>query len=163
MHPAVLDWVRRWVPACDPMSVLDVGGRDINGNPWGHLHRDCHIEVVDLVEAPSVTWVGDFLTYPSSNGFDLVLHLEVAEHTPDWRQHLRHVASLLDADGLFVFTAAGPARAPHSAIDGGPLREGEHYENVHPDTLSGVLDALYEDYVVDVTSDSADVRAVAWR
>ena len=30
-------------------------------------------------------------------------------------------------------------RAPHSAVDGGPLRHGEYYRNVEPDVLRAQL------------------------
>ena len=164
MHPEAIEWVERWASDVDSLIVLDVGGRDINGNP-GHLfHPGTTWEVVDLHEGPRVTHVGDFLDYGNTTRFDAALHLEVAEHTPEWPEHLAHAAHMLDPHtGWLVFTAAGPNRQPHSHVDGGPLREGEHYENVDPDVLARVLDRVFARHVVDLTSDGADVRAVAWR
>jgi len=42
---------------------------------------------------------------------------------------------MLNAGGVLIVTTASPARAPHSAIDGGALRPGEHYAGVSEDDL----------------------------
>ena len=107
--------------------------------------------------------MGAFPRYTPDRMFDCALHLEVAEHTPDWRIHMRHARDCLALGGMLIFTAAGPNRAPHSAVDGGPIRDGEHYENVDPDELAGVLVELFGWSFVDTTPDHADVRAVAKR
>jgi hypothetical protein len=160
MHAAVLDWVARWAPA-SPCSVLDIGGRDVNGHPVPLFHDDTTWEVVDLVEGPRVTWVGDILDHPGPGPYDVALCLEVAEHTPAWPAIVTKAAELLDrTSGLFVLTAAGPGRAPHSAVDGGELRAGEHYANLDPSDLAGVLEDLFPQFVVDETP--GDVRAAAW-
>jgi len=39
---------------------------------------------------------------------------------------------MLEPGGMFVMTAAGPGRAPHSAVDGKGLQPGEHYANIDP-------------------------------
>jgi hypothetical protein len=160
MHHAVLEWVQRWVPS-GPCTVLDCGGRDINGSP-SYLFENATLEVVDLVDAPGVTWVGDVLDYGNAQPFDVALHLEVAEHTPDWPLHIAHLKNLLDhRTGLLVFTAACYERTPHSAADGGPLQEDEYYSNVDPDHLSTILTRNFAKHVIDVQGD--DVRAAAWR
>ena len=160
MHHAVLEWVQRWVPA-GPCSVLDTGGRDINGQPH-YLFEHSTFEIVDLVEAPGVTWVGDILDYGNEQPFDVGLYLEVAEHTPDWPLHIAHMKNLLDhRKGLLIFTAACSERAPHSASDGGPLQPDEYYLNVDPDLLSVILTRNFAKHVIDVQGD--DVRAAAWR
>lgn len=163
MHAAVLDWVGRHAPA-GPVSVLDIGGRDINGHP-GHLfHPGCAWEVVDLVDGPRVTWVGDVLDYGTVEPFDVALCLEVAEHTSEWPEIVHHARNLLRRDGgMLIFTAAGPNRAPHSAIDGGPLREGEHYKNLTVDHVRHQLGRWFTVAEIEQTYDGADVRAVAWR
>ena len=160
MHHAVLEWVQRWVPAT-PCSVLDCGGRDINGNPE-YLFEHATFEVVDLVPAPEVTWVGDILDYGNTEPFDVGLYLEVAEHTPDWPLHIAHMKNLLDhRKGLLIFTAACFERAPHSASDGGLLQPDEYYLNVDPDNLSVILTRNFAKHVIDVQGN--DVRAAAWR
>ena len=161
MHGAVLEWVQRWAPA-GPKNVLDVGGRDINGTGQFLFDSGSTFEVIDLVEAPEVTWVGDVLDFGAVETFDVALYLEVAEHTAEWPEHIRHISHLVDPHGgLFVFTAAGYGRAPHSAADGGRLQPGEHYQNIAPDTLAAVLETCFSKHVLDIHGE--DVRAAAWR
>jgi hypothetical protein len=160
MHHAVLEWVQRWVPS-GSCSVLDCGGRDINGNPE-YLFEHATFEVVDLVPAPEVTWVGDILDYGNTEPFDVGLYLEVAEHTPDWPLHMKHIRDLLNKKtGLFIFTAATHGRAAHSASDGGQLQPDEYYNNIDPDLLAQLLDRTFAKHVIDVQGE--DVRAAAWR
>lgn len=158
-----MDWVSRWVPD-RPVSVLDAGGRDINGSPAGLFVEGSTFDVVDLHPAPNVTWVGDLNDFHPEATYDVGLYLEVAEHAYDWPDHVRHIANLLDPrTGLFVFTAAGRGRAPHSAIDGGPVRPDEHYANVDAAALADVLDSCFNHHVVDIARRGLDVRAAAWR
>jgi hypothetical protein len=160
MHHAVLEWVQRWVPAA-PCSVLDCGGRDINGSP-SYLFENATLEVVDLVQGPGVTWVGDVLDYGNAQPFDVGLYLEVAEHTPDWPLHIKHIRDLLNKKtGLFIFTAATHGRPAHSASDGGQLQPDEYYNNIDPDLLAQLLDRTFSKHVIDVQGE--DVRAAAWR
>jgi SAM-dependent methyltransferase len=163
MHFEAMDWVAKWATSDEPLTVADVGGRDINGNPRHLFHPDSVWEVVDLHPGGGVTWVGDWLDYHEPGEFDVVLYLEVAEHAAQWPEHVTHAAEVLAPGGLFVFTAAGPNRAAHSHIDGGVLRPGEHYANIDPERLDAHLDATFNHHIVDVTPDGADVRAAAWR
>ena len=161
MHRDVLEWVQRWATS-GPKNVLDVGGRDINGHGRYLFDSTSTFEIIDLVEAPEVTWVGDVLDFGSVETFDVALYLEVAEHTAEWPEHIRHISHLVDPHGgLFIFTAAGYGRAPHSAADGGRLQPGEHYQNISPDALAGVLDTCFSKHVLDIHGE--DVRAAAWR
>jgi hypothetical protein len=160
MHAEAMAWVAAHAPVGHRL-VLDAGGRDINGNPQDLFDPTCGWEVVDLHEGPGVTVVGDILDYHPDDLFDVALCLEVAEHTADWPKIIAHIADLLTDEGLFIFTAAGPGRAPHSAIDGGPVQVGEFYQNVDPETLAHVLDGSFSDHLVDVLG--PDVRAVGWK
>ncbi len=161
MHAEALAWVAAHAPV-GYRTVLDIGGRDINGNPRDLFDPSSVWEVVDLHDGPGVTWVGDALNYTPEQPFDVALCLEVAEHTHLWPRIIGHIAAnCLADDGLFIFTAAGPGRPPHSAIHGGALTPGEFYENVDPETLSHTLDAYFSEHVVDVLG--PDVRAVAWK
>lgn len=163
MHDAVTQWCERFAPNLRPLCILDIGGRDINGSTQHLFHPDSCWEVVDMFEGPRVTWVGNFLDYGTVDKFDVAVCTEVAEHTPEWPEIIAHAASLLDPmEGVFLFTAAGPGRPEHSAIDGAwGLQDGEHYENVDPDELATVLNRHFSRFVVDHTGH--DVRAVAWK
>lgn len=159
MHRQARDWVRRNAPD-EPVVVVECGSRDVNGTV-----RDCFTATrytgVDLQPGPAVDVVGDWLDYRPDALADVVVMCEVSEHTPDWPDHVAHAARLLKPGGRFIFTAAGPGRPPHSAIDGRRLQPQEHYENIDPDRLADVLARHFADHVVDVAL--CDVRAVAIR
>jgi hypothetical protein len=167
MHDQAYQWVARWAAEAADVDVLDVGGRDVNGTVR-ELFTDARTYTgVDLYPGDGVDWVGDFLDYQPDWSFGAILHLEVAEHTPDWRKHLAHARDLLAPDGLLIFTAAGPGRAPHSAVTGRTFRRtprlgrgGEYYENVDPGDLADTLSDLFTEWQLDEAG--TDVRAIAY-
>lgn len=152
MHEHALRWVTRYAHLGRNTHVLDVGGRNVNdgGAIRALFPTALTYTAVDLHDGPGVDAVSDFLHYQPEQPPGLVLHLEVAEHTPDWREHLAYAAQLLEQgpDGRLILTAAAPGRAPHSAIDGGALRDGEHYENIDPDVLDTILRRMFRHHVV---------------
>lgn len=158
MHAEAMAWVAANAPE-GKRRVLDIGGRDINGNPQSLFDHGTTFEVVDPIDGPAVTWVGDIADYTTKSKFDTVLCLEVAEHVEQWEAIISKAASLMKPGGVFIFTAAGPTRAPHSAMDGGGLKTGEFYENIDPKKLAKVLAQHFADVRVDELG--ADVRAVA--
>jgi SAM-dependent methyltransferase len=157
MHAAVAEWVSIHAPE-HPGDVVDVGGRDINGTVrsiFGHAQSYLSVDPVDGpgvdVALPFEEWDGEA---------DTVLCCEVAEHVERWDLIVCHAFDVLRPGGTFIFTAAGPGRGRHSAIDEAPIRPWEHYENVDPDVLCNVLTAAgFSGVVVDVAG--TDVRAVA--
>lgn len=153
MHPEAFEWVRRH--ARDG-KVLDIGGRDINGHPRD-LFPGPYV-VVDLHPGPNVDHVADVCEWSSRDKFDVVLCLEVFEHTHRWRAILGAAYRLARHGGRLIVTCAGPGREPHSALDGGPLHAGEWYENVDPLELHAAL-SDWRDVKVSVLG--SDVRAVA--
>lgn len=155
MHEAARQWVALHVPD-RKVDVLEVGGRDINGTVRDLFDASSYLSI-DLVAGNGVDEVADFTTWKGKK-VDVVVCCEVAEHTPDWPALLENAARHLRKGGLLIFTAAGPSRAPHSAVDGDVLRDGEFYENVDPDDLRDVLMGHFERHVIDVAGD--DVRAV---
>ena len=158
MHAEAMSWVAAHVPE-GKRRVLDIGGRDINGNPQALFDHGTTFEVVDPVDGPAVTWVGVVADYTTKSKFDTVLCLEVAEHAEEWEGIVGKAADLMKPGGVFIFTAAGPTRAPHSAMDGGGLKDGEFYENIDPKVLAKVLAKHFVKVQVDELG--ADVRAVA--
>lgn len=152
-------WAHRWVPD-RPVRVLDVGGRDINGSPRHLFDQASSYHSVDLEPGVGVDEVADFATW-RGEPVDVVVCMEVAEHTPTWPDLLRNARDHLRPGGLLIFTAAGPGREPHSASNGGPLLDGEWYQNIEPAALAAELNLLYATHQIDVTGE--DIRAVAWR
>lgn len=148
MHAEVMEFVREQVnPATHYPLVYDIGGRDINGTPKGLISHDWW-RGVDLHPGPGVDVVMDVRDWFPERQSDLTLCLEVLEHARDWRGVLTACLRVTRPGGLIVVTCAAPPRAPHSGLDGGPVREGEHYANIEIDEmgdyLSGkVTNALY--------------------
>lgn len=156
MHDAAFRWVAQH--AGSPASVIDAGGRNVNGTVRG-LFPQASYTSVDIRPGDGVDIVADFATWLPDEPVEAVICCEVAEHTADWPLLVDHAAKSLLPGGRFIFTAAGPGRAPHSAEDGCELRPGEHYENIDPDRLERLLADLFETVTVDVLYD--DVRALA--
>jgi SAM-dependent methyltransferase len=155
MHQAAHQWVAAHASG---EVIVDVGGRNINGTVRD-LFPGADYTPVDIYEGPGVDVVGDFLDYKPKRKADTVVCCEVAEHTAEWPALIAHAAEILKVGGRIIFTAAGPGRAPHSAMDGAEPREDEHYENIDPEKLRNVLRRHFADVQVDVFGD--DVRAVA--
>lgn len=157
MHGEALAWVKRFLPE-HPGDVLDVGGRDINGSPR-HLFPDATTYyVVDLVDGPNVDLVADITAGGLIDFADTVLCLEVLEHAQNWADIVTACADACRTGGTVIVTCAGPGRGPHSASDGGPLQDGEWYQNV---TTEDLFDAMWL-AGLDTITDSLgpDTRAV---
>lgn len=128
----------RWATA-KPLRALDIGGRDINGNPR-HAWPLARWTVVDLYPGPGVHVVADAASWLPPGPFDLVLCTEVFEHAPDWRKIIVNAACEMGAGAYLVVTCAGPGRPEHSGIDGEwRLIDDEHYANISPAELAEAM------------------------
>ncbi len=160
MHQQAYEWVARHATA-DAVRVLDIGGRNINGSVRDLFPGAKSYTVLDIHADTGVDIVADAATWTTDDRFDVVVCAEVFEHTAVWREICATAIGVLEPGGRFIATMAGPGRAAHSAMDGGPtLYPGEHYENVDPDELADELDDL--GFVrIDVDQFGEDVRCVA--
>lgn len=129
MHPQAFAWVAANIGT--PGSVLEFGSLNINGTA-----RDCAPDAtwhgVDRQPGPGVDEVADAAKYDTSTRYDCVVCCEVLEHTDQLEAITWNAWHALAPGGVLLVTAACDDRAPHSAIDGGPIRDGEHYANVDP-------------------------------
>lgn len=143
-------------------AVIDLGGRDINGSPR-RLFGTSDYTVIDLHEGPGVDVIADARDWAPEEKVDVVVCAEVLEHAADPAAVLDAAKGWLKQGGVLLVTAAGPGREPHSGLDGGPVRSGEHYANIDPDDLREALTAGW--YSADVEHDPqhGDVYAVAVR
>lgn len=157
MHAAAFAYVRDHANLT-ASRVVECGGRDINGTVRG-LFTDAAYTSVDLASGPGVDVVGDFLDFQPDSPPDVVVCLEVLEHVKKWSALIEHAADILAPGGQLVVTAAGPCRPPHSAVDGGEVRDGEWYQNIKPASLRTALSKRFE--AVEVEEHGDDVRAVA--
>lgn len=128
MHPAAFEFVSRYATR-DPISVIEIGSRDINGSVRPHFPAASWIGI-DVIAGPSVDVVIDAMIYKPSQQVDMVICCEVFEHESRWKDILVRALAWLKPGGQIILTCGGIGRDPHSAIDGGPLRPGEWYQNV---------------------------------
>ena len=161
MHPEAYSWVAHHATV-ETVAVLDIGGRDINGSTRD-LFPNSEWVVLDYLPGDNVDVEADAATWTPDREYDVIVCTEVFEHTPDWPQICTTAFKACKTGGRLILTMAGPGRPAHSAVDGGwQLHPGEHYANVHPDSLRRVLEqAGWRDVVVDQQHSPADVRAVA--
>ena len=163
MHAEAYEWVSRYATDKD-VSVLDIGGRDINGSPSKLFPHADPYTVLDILPGANVHIVADAAVWrpPDAWAFDVVVCCEVFEHTKVWPGIVATAHAVLDKGGLFVATMAGPGRVPHSGIDGGELRADEHYENIDPDDLLAIVcEHPWDNFEID--RHGADVRLWAVR
>lgn len=161
MHAEAMDWVSRYATE-DPVSVLDLGGRDVNGTVRSLFPKADPYRVMDIRPGDGVDIVADAGTWTPDRKYDVVVCTEVFEHTANWPLICANAYEALRYGGRFIATMAGPGRPAHSAIDGMHLRAGEYYGNVHPETLRSVLKLVgFGEIVVDRQTHPADTRATA--
>lgn len=156
MHEAARTYVARFATDT-PLDVIEIGSRNVNGGVRD-LFPAASWTGVDIIDGPAVDVVADAATWMPDTRADLVVCCEVLEHTADWPRILANAAGMLRSGGRIVVTAAGPTRAPHSGIDGGPVRPDEHYANLDADELhSELVIAGFRN--VQTETVGADVRA----
>lgn len=161
MHPEAHEWVLRWACA-DPIAVLDLGGRNVNGTPR-KMFPNAVYRTLDILPGDGVDFVADAGTWEPDQEYDYVLSTECFEHAANWRDIIGTAMKALRPGGLFVATMAGPGRPVHSGIDGGAqLHDGEHYGNVRPEDLHDALASVgFTQIDVDQQFDPCDVRCSA--
>lgn len=168
MHDQALEWIAKHAPA-EAVSVLDIGGRDINGSARHLFPAATSYTVLDIRAGDrpgDVDIIADAATWdPDGRAWDVIVAAEMFEHTAQWRAICRNAYKALTAGGAFIVTTAAPGRPPHSAVDGEfRLMPGEHYANIRPAELGRVLaETGFADVEVDVQDSPADVRAAAVR
>ena len=145
MHQQAYQWVAAHVPPPDGVAgstataVLEIGSLDINGSVRPLFPHAAHYHGLDLVAGDGVDEVADASTWVPPRTYDVVVSAEVLEHAPPWRDILSMMWAATAPGGTLLMTCAGPGRAPHSAVDGLEVREGEHYANVSPAEVRALI------------------------
>lgn len=112
-------------------SVLEYGAVNINGSARAAA-PETSWHGIDLVAGDYVDEVADAATYVATQDYDCIVCCEVLEHTAEAAQIVETAYANLIPGGRFLMTCASVNRLPHSAYDGGQLREDEYYRNVTP-------------------------------
>jgi SAM-dependent methyltransferase len=161
VHAEAFDWVRRHATD-QKVTVLDIGGRNINGT-CRELFPSADYTALDIRPGEGVDIVADATKWTPDKAYGVVVCTEVFEHTSVWRDICRTAFRALRPGGRFIVTMAGPGRPDHSAVDGQwRLLDGEHYANIEPDELQEALsDIGFTDITVDYQTAPCDTRAVA--
>lgn len=170
MHAEARRFVERQVRGRRFKRVLEFGSLDINGSVRDLVEADLY-HGIDLVAGKGVDEVADATSYRSEEPYDLVICCEVLEHLKDKAGILHSAATCLRKRGCcekpggeLVITCATWGREPHSAVDGGALREGEWYENVNPAMLKlGLTYQGFEPQEMKVDFDRGDFYVSAVR
>lgn len=163
MHAEAMEWIVHHGSA-EKLSVLDIGGRNINGTARDAWPNADPYVVLDIREGDGVDIVADAATWTPDRQYDVVVCAEVFEHTADWPAILRTMFRACKPGGQVVLTMAGPGREPHSAVDGCQVREGEWYKNVSPHDLWVQLwETGFQFVSVNREYRNCDVRAFARR
>jgi SAM-dependent methyltransferase len=164
MHEEALGWVREFadLSAC---SVLDLGGRNVNGSVRSLFDVQPPIyHALDVEGGPGVDIVADAATWQPVIRYQLVVCTEVFEHATAWPEIVRTAFRALLPGGQFVATMAGPGRRPHSPDPVRGLRPGEHYANVSVEELARELQAAgFERVLTNHLDVPGDTRCVAYR
>lgn len=163
MHKQAWDWLAKQAETLPKTgSALDVGGRNINGNPR-ELFPGYEWTVVDQVAGPGVDIVGDFLDdeilykYMDIYEHDLVLCSEVLEHVPFNLQgnFLWELCNQVKIGGTLLVTAACDPREPHNCNGSRPCDE--PYCNVADSVFDIVRKQFLGEFSVEHDKSHGDV------
>lgn len=135
MHTAAFRAVEeRLCGVVPPQMVVEFGSRNVNGSVRPLFPGALYVGV-DVAPGSCVDVVADAASYEPVVKPSCVVCCEVLEHAENAKQIVTNAVNILEPGGIIIVTCASDGRAPHSAVDGGPLREGEYYRNVPPDEL----------------------------
>lgn len=132
-----------------PLRVVEFGSCNMNGSVRDVYPQAASWHGIDLQPGPGVDEIADAASWQTNRWFDVCISSEAFEHTPRWRSLIATARRVLVPGGTLYASCATGYRPPHSAVDGGPLRNGEFYANVDPDDMTQAL-AGWVDVVVEV-------------
>lgn len=118
-----------------PRSVVEFGSKNVNGSVRPLFSSAVTYVGIDCAPGPDVDIVMDAALFEPVLRPACVVCCEVLEHAENAQDIVTNAVDILEQTGIVIITCASTCRAPHSAVDGGALREGEFYRNVEPDML----------------------------
>jgi SAM-dependent methyltransferase len=161
MHDAAYLYVMNALTGIDTAcSVLELGGRDVNGTVRPLFKKAVRYVAVDIVWGPSVDVVADAADLRLDELFDIVVSTELLEHAERAKEIVEAARRHTKPGGVFIATMAGPGRRPHGASGEGEPPPGEFYRNVEGRILEDwLINAGFDEWVID--SLDTDVRCTA--
>jgi hypothetical protein len=150
------------------LRVIEFGSRDVNGSIRDHFKTAGSYLGVDILPGPGVNLIRDAATFDELGiRADVVVCCEMLEHAKDPAAVCEAAYNTLVAGGMFIVTAANEIRKPHSAIDGGALKDGEPYQPItrgnldtNADSESGFLNR-FRATVIREDNEHGDIYALA--
>lgn len=142
MHPEAQRVVKAMLAELRPRSIYEIGSMNVNGS----ARTLCPPSVrryfgIDTHRGRDVDAVGNGATYVPPFRPDLVLCMEVLEHTTDAAAICAQAHAVLKPGGQLIVTTASSGRCPHSPVDGNRVRPGEFYRPVDPSMLRAWMTA----------------------
>ena len=108
-----MEWIAKHATS-DPVSVLDIGGRNLNGSPRRLFPAATRYTVLDIRPGEQVTDVdiiADAAEWnPGGQQWDVVICAETFEHTAQWPAIVRTAYKACRPGGAFIVTTAAPGR-----------------------------------------------------
>jgi len=140
MHTEAWDFLTLKSKELHPTSILDIGGRNINGSPRD-LWPDAPYTALDHIGGEGVDIVADATTWNPDRLWDMGLCTEMFEHISpvDYRKVLQVLGKAIKYQGVLLITCATDPRYPHSAYGTPGMPEDEFYGNVDPLDLALAL------------------------
>jgi len=142
VHVQAFDFVATHAATLEPVAVLEMGSHDVNGGVRPLFPSAEEYHGIDIAPGPGVDEVADAAEWRSPSRFDVVVSTEVLEHAPRWSAVVVNGWDALTPGGTLLVTCATDPRAPHSAIDGWDVRQGEWYANVAPLEMLSLVRSL---------------------
>lgn len=163
MHKEAMQWIAGCIGRMPtPKMVIEIGSRNVNGTARALFGPEVKYLGIDVAGGPGVDVIADGASYRHHGEVDCVICAEVLEHVMYPASIVANARLLVRNGGWVIITAACDPRKPHSAVDGGPLRAGEHYRNLTYDELSSML-TQFATAEIEVCKVRGDIRAVARR
>lgn len=99
-----------------PTRVLELGSRDINGNPRSFFDVDTYVGV-DVTKGNCVDIMCAAKDYKCAQPFDVVVCMSMLEHDPNWKESLAASFEFLRGGGILILTYGAEGNTPHCEDD----------------------------------------------
>lgn len=144
------------------MDVVEIGSVDVNGSVRPLFRQAASYVGIDVRPGRGVDLVADGATWQPAGPVDLVVSTEMLEHAPEQAQVIANVARMLKPGGVFILTAAGVERKPHSNDGHVGNPQGEFYRNVSEADLGDWLEAAgFSVWSIERDTKAGDIYCVA--